>query len=274
MIIKKFLCIFFLIWFSLLLNAKNVGDELSPISLLKTDIYMKNFNKRFEITNFVRYKTFDVKTMSGIVADTNTSHCLLVNKTETDVYIKEEQNPNEVYYYMKIMPNVWYSFRYIDAYDNAYYQAVNGNLTFGYDIFVCNDTIWELKTNYIPEKRGDLYKKIRKKTYKKKIDSQEIIYKQDDKCIVYKNNIEETRIYPRSDVLEKIKYIVQNFKKPQIVFRLNFNGNNFEYVWSSGEKVCDSEIKEVHFWDKKNPNIKYKLKCNTIDMVNIYCGIK
>lgn len=112
----KLMILFFLLIDGLTAFCQKEFDDVLPMSLSKRETYMVNFNNRFGITDYVRYKSFDVKTMTGAIVDSDTlRNCLLVCKTDSDVYIKEEKNPQEVYYYTKLCDSIWYSFRRMKA---------------------------------------------------------------------------------------------------------------------------------------------------------------
>ena len=63
---------------------------------------------------------------------------------------------------------------------------------------------------------------------------QDIFYKQGGKCTKYRNDYEKTRINSSMNVLDEIKSIIQNIKKPKSEYLLRFNGKTYEYVWMSG----------------------------------------
>ncbi len=288
----KLMILFFLLIDGLTAFCQKEFDDVLPMSLSKRETYMVNFNNRFGITDYVRYKSFDVKTMTGVVADSDTlRNCLLVCKTDSDVYIKEEKNPQEVYYYTKLCDSIWYSFRCMKAceidcrndFANAadskaredlenYKQSALMNQIYAYDIFVCNGSIWELKTSYIPEK--DVYKIPKGKAYKKKVYGQSVVCKRNNGCAKFKNDYEGTLIGSSMNVLDEMKSILKS-GKPRGDYLLRFNGRNYEYVWVSGFKEWNPEIEKRNFWKKKDePCVVGILPCETLDMVNILCDLK
>ncbi|MBQ2054792.1 MAG: hypothetical protein II489_00665 [Bacteroidaceae bacterium] len=56
----KLMILFFLLIDGLTAFCQKEFDDVLPMSLSKRETYMVNFNNRFGITDYVRYKSFDV----------------------------------------------------------------------------------------------------------------------------------------------------------------------------------------------------------------------
>ena len=98
---------------------------------------------------------------------------------------------------------------------------------------------------------------------------QDIFYKQGRKCTKYRNDYEKTRINSSMNVLDEIKSIIQNIKKPKSEYLLRFNGKTYEYVWMSGD-----DKSTTRFWAQGESYTYSVLDCTTMDMVNIRCDLK